>query len=118
MRESHEAWRAGMKKMVAIFLTVTLLMSICGLAAFASTREEAVAARQNQAEDIPVIIDVLVLRPAGLVACALGLVSALIALPFAVPSDSMDTVSRVLIQEPFYYTFKRPLGKNLPQDPL
>ena len=107
-----------MKKIIAILLTVVMLTSACGSAAFASTREEAVAARQSQAEDIPVIIDILVLRPAGLVACALGLVSALIALPFAIPSDSMDTVSRVLIQEPFHYTFKRPLGKNLPQDPL
>ena len=113
-----KAWRVGMKEMIAIFLTVVMLTSSCGSAVFASTREEGVAARQNQAEDIPVIIDVLVLRPAGLVACALGLVSALIALPFAIPSDSMDTVSRVLIQEPFYYTFKRPLGKNLPQNPL
>lgn len=107
-----------MKKMITIFLAVVILMLTCGSSAFTLAAEETVLTRQGEAEDIPVIIDVLVLRPAGLVACALGLVSAVIALPFAIPSHSMDKVSKVLIQEPFYYTFKRPLGKNLPRDPL
>jgi hypothetical protein len=109
---------AKMKKMIAIFLTAVLLMTVCGPAAFAGSPEGSMPDRQSEAEDIPVIIDVLVLRPAGLVACVVGLVSALIALPFAIPSDSMDEVSQVLIQEPYDYTFKRPLGKNIQKEPL
>lgn len=103
-----------MRNIIAIFLAVVLLVPACGSATFALATEETIQVRQGEVEEIPVIIDVLVLRPAGLVACALGLTAALIALPFAIPSDSMDKVSEVLINEPFYYTFKRPLGKNLP----
>jgi hypothetical protein len=105
-----------MKKRIAIFLTVALLMSACGQAAFAGRTEESMPDRQSQADDIPVIIDVLILRPVGLVGCVVGLVAAVIALPFAIPSGSMDQVSQALIQEPFYYTFKRPLGKNMPRE--
>jgi hypothetical protein len=104
-----------MKKKIAIFLTVTLLLSACGSAAFAGNMEETMPNRQSQAEDIPVFFDVLILRPLGLVGCAVGLAAAVIALPFAIPSGSMDQVSQALIQEPFYYTFQRPIGKNMPQ---
>jgi hypothetical protein len=104
-----------MKKIIAICLTAVLLELACGSAAFAGSQEESMPNRQSQADDIPVIIDVLILRPVGLVACVVGLAAAVIALPFAIPSGSMDQVSQALIQEPFYYTFKRPLGKNMPR---
>jgi hypothetical protein len=108
--------RTKMQKLIAISLTVVLLALACGSAAFAGSTEESMPNRQSQTEDIPVILDVLILRPVGLVACVVGLAAAVIALPFAIPSGSMDHVSQDLIQEPFYYTFKRPLGKNMPRE--
>jgi hypothetical protein len=39
-----------------------------------------------------------------------GLVGALVALPFAALSGSTDRVKQRLIVEPFEYTFKRPVG--------
>jgi hypothetical protein len=63
-------------------------------------------------EEIPVIIDVVILRPAGLVACVAGLAATVVALPFALPSGSMDQVTRALIAEPFYFTFQRPIGQG------
>jgi hypothetical protein len=104
-----------MKKTIAICLTAALLLSACGPTVFAGSPEEAMPERQNGTDDIPVIIDVLLLRPLGLVGCVVGLAAAVIALPFAIPSGSMDKVSQALIREPFYYTFKRPLGKNMPR---
>jgi hypothetical protein len=57
-----------------------------------------------------IIVDALVLRPAGIAAIGVGLVGAVIALPFAALSGSADRVTQRLIMEPFYYTFKRPIG--------
>lgn len=106
------------EKKIAFPLAAILLMMACGPVAFAGSPEGSLPNQQMVAEDVPVIIDVRVLRPTGLVACVVGLVSALIALPFAIPSDSMDQVSQVLIQEPYDYTFKRPLGKNIAKEPF
>jgi len=64
-------------------------------------------------EEIPVVIDVLFLRPAGLVACVAGLAATVVALPFALPSGSMDQVYQALIADPFYFTFKRPIGQGI-----
>jgi hypothetical protein len=58
-----------------------------------------------------IIADALVLRPLGVVASVVGLVSASIfAFPWAATSNSYDRVERELIQKPFDYTFCRPLG--------
>jgi len=58
-----------------------------------------------------IIADSLIMRPLGIVACAVGLVSASIfAFPWAATSNSYDRVGRELVQKPFDYTFKRPLG--------
>ena len=103
-----------MKKIMAICLTAALLWPACGSAVFAGNTEESIPEEQIETEDIPVIIDVLILRPVGLASCVVGLAAAVIALPFAIPSGSMKKVSQALIEEPFYYTFKRPLGKNMP----
>jgi len=108
--------RVEMKKKIIICLTLMLLLSFCGSATLAGSRDEVMPVRQGEAEDIPVAFDVLLLRPLGLVSCVVGLAAAVIALPFAIPSDSTDKVSQALIKEPFDYTFKRPLGKNGPPE--
>ncbi len=58
-----------------------------------------------------VFYDVIILRPAGLIACVAGLAASIIALPFSLPSGSQDKVFKFLIVDPFEYTFKRPVGK-------
>jgi hypothetical protein len=57
-----------------------------------------------------IIVDILFLRPAGIAAMGVGLVGAVIALPFAALSGSTDRICQRLIREPFEYTFKRPVG--------
>jgi hypothetical protein len=59
-------------------------------------------------EDIPV--DVLIIRPVTLVGTVLGTALFLVALPFSIPSGSVEMTAKKLIVEPFKYTFTRPLG--------
>ena len=58
-----------------------------------------------------VLWDVLVMRPAGIVTCALGLGASIIALPFAAISRSEEGMFNALVTEPFSYTFARPVGQ-------
>lgn len=100
-----------MRRIFMMFLAVAMISIACG-PAFVEGAGRSFPVQKNGANDIPVIIDVLVLRPVGLAACVVGLAAAVIAMPFAIPSNSTDKVYQALIAEPFYYTFKRPLGKN------
>jgi hypothetical protein len=68
------------------------------------------AAAPNEGNSV--LFDIAILRPAGIIACALGLVASVAALPFSIPSGSTDKVGKTLIADPFAYTFSRPLGQN------
>jgi len=72
---------------------------------------------QEQARRAPrgeeMIADALVARPLGLVSMVLGAVTFVVALPFTLPSGSVDSAQQVLIKGPAVYTFKRPLGRFL-----
>lgn len=56
------------------------------------------------------VLDAVVMRPLGLVATVLGAALTVVALPFTIPSGSVEASARELIVRPAEYTFKRPLG--------
>jgi len=56
------------------------------------------------------VVDAVVMRPLGLVATVAGTVLTVAALPFTIPSGSVESSARQLILRPAAYTFKRPLG--------
>ncbi len=56
------------------------------------------------------VLDVVVMRPLGLVATVLGTALTVVALPFTIPSGSVGASAHALIVRPAEYTFKRPLG--------
>jgi hypothetical protein len=56
------------------------------------------------------VLDAVVMRPLGLVATVLGAALTVVALPFTIPSGSVEASARELIVTPAKYTFKRPLG--------
>jgi hypothetical protein len=56
------------------------------------------------------VLDAAVMRPLGLVATLLGTALTVVALPFTIPSGSVEASARELIVKPAEYTFKRPLG--------
>ena len=55
--------------------------------------------------------DMVVVRPIGIVATAVGSVFWLISLPFSASGDNVDTATEKLVKEPAKYTFDRPLGE-------
>ncbi|TXH76559.1 hypothetical protein [Thiobacillus sp.] len=56
------------------------------------------------------VVDAVVMRPLGLAATVVGTVLTVVALPFTIPSGSVETSARHLILRPADYTYKRPLG--------
>lgn len=56
------------------------------------------------------VVDVVVMRPLGLAATIVGTVLTVVALPFTIPSGSVEVSARELIVKPAEYTFQRPLG--------
>jgi len=61
--------------------------------------------------------DTLVMRPAGLVTCLLGLGVSALAMPFAMFTKSEEPMLKALVAEPFSYTFGRPVGDIDPPSP-
>ncbi len=58
-----------------------------------------------------IVLDILVLRPLGFCGTLLGASAFVISLPVTVPFNKTNEVSRILVMEPYGYTFERPLGK-------
>ena len=57
-----------------------------------------------------VLLDALLIRPMGMVALGLGLAGSIVILPMTMLTDSGSIAGKSLIQEPFDFTFRRPLG--------
>ncbi len=60
------------------------------------------------------LFDLLVLRPLGIGACALGIAVSIVSIPFNLANPNPEYVTKKFITEPFEYTFLRPLGKKGP----
>lgn len=59
---------------------------------------------------VDMMLDLLILRPLGLLATGVGSVALVVSLPFTLPSGSVGETACELVQEPFSYTFTRRLG--------
>ncbi len=88
-----------MKKIMIVALIVVTLIS---------TSVPALAEYRARAPEI--IADVLIARPLGLACIVLGTAAFIVALPFAITSDSVKPVGRTLVTTPFNFTFTRPVG--------
>lgn len=58
-----------------------------------------------------VVLDILLLRPLGFCGTILGASAFVISLPVTAPFKKTDEASKMLVMEPYSYTFERPLGK-------
>lgn len=81
------------------------------LAAF-SAQADSPAVREPGTGDkgTDMVLDVLVLRPLGLVTTGIGSVLFVVSLPFTLPSGSSEEAACELVSKPLAYTFTRPLG--------
>ncbi len=99
-----------MKKRTTIGLLVLLAITLIQIPAHAGTETRYATYDRG---DIPIdstLFDLLILRPMGIAACAVGLATSVVALPFVATSGSGAEVEKRLIVEPFEYTFRRPIG--------
>ena len=61
-------------------------------------------------EAIMVAVDAVLVRPVSLAAVVVGTALFVATLPFTIPAGGVSKTARVLISEPFAYTFQRPIG--------
>jgi len=92
----YRKWLSG------LLAGVLLVMPVCAAAQADGT------VSGDKATDM--VVDVVVMRPLGLVATVVGTVLTVVALPFTIPSGSVEASARELIVKPAEYTFQRPLG--------
>lgn len=87
--------------------------SIC-FAIFLMLIPQVAAAQNNDTvsgeKGTDMLVDAVLLRPLGLATTLAGVVLTVVALPFTIPSGSVQASARELISKPAVYTFKRPLG--------
>ena len=55
--------------------------------------------------------DLVVLRPMGIIATAVGSIVYVISLPFSIPGGNQGEAYQKLVADPANYTFQRPLGE-------
>jgi hypothetical protein len=56
-------------------------------------------------------VDLVVTRPLGLLSVVAGSAAFVLALPFTIPSGSVNRSAEELVGKPIRYTFNRPLGE-------
>jgi hypothetical protein len=70
----------------------------------------AFAVKEVDREDI--LLDTVALRPFGFISFLFGCALYAISFPVAVMTDNSDTSYKLLVEEPYEYTFVRPLGET------
>jgi len=102
-----------MKRTILFWLSLAFLI-VPALTAQGQTGSETPQDHRAQRHELPstgaILGDFIVLRPACLIATALGVVGTVATLPVSIPSGSAGAVARKLVAEPFAFTFIRPLG--------
>lgn len=93
---------AGAIRIGALALSLALLAS-------APARAEPATVTGDKGTDM--VLDLLILRPLGLLATGLGSAAFVVALPFTLPGGNAGETACELVRSPFAYTFSRPLGE-------
>ena len=102
----HESQKRGsqMKRMIILLMTFVFTLSF-NTFVFA----------KNDSWGNPSICevagDILVIRPLGLVRIGIEAVAFVVSLPVTIPIKKVQGATEFLIEDPYDFTFKRPLGK-------
>ena len=95
---------------MALACSLTIAAAILPSVARAELADE-VEPMDPETRGLAIIADLLLARPLGLVATVAGSTIFLAGLPFAAASGDFAEPARLLIEEPAYFTFTRPLGQ-------
>lgn len=93
-----------MKKFVVLVI-ITLVGLSMGVPVFAEERSSPNPSAQDIVEDI------LYIRPLGFVRVIIEAVAFGISLPVTAPLKKVDEAKEFLIEDPYSFTFERPLGE-------
>jgi hypothetical protein len=91
-------------KRVLMALTVAASLGAAGMA-----QSESISGNPGPS-GVGMIVDALVLRPAGFVATLIGGVAYVVSLPFSVAGGNTQQAWNTLVAQPAQFTFNRPLG--------
>ena len=92
-----------MKPLHALILGTLLCLQLG--AASAQNREPVLGDRASD-----MAVDLILVRPLGIVGTVLGAAGFVISLPFTLPTGTAGETAREFVGRPFEYTFNRPLG--------
>ena len=93
------------KQSIVLFIIAALVVSTAGTAARAQD-----SYKETERSGEKMTVDILLLRPAGILATAGGALIFLISVPFSALGGNTKESYEELVKEPARYTFKRPLG--------
>ncbi len=91
--------------------TMSLLIATLLILVFNSVSLAAVQESSSRPSAGAVVSDILVLRPLGFVGTVLGGAAFVVSLPVTLATHKVDRSEELLVQEPYDYTFERPLGQ-------
>ena len=101
-------FRSRMQSGVALIVAVFFL---CTTSLVHAAEDSYMTQGRGDVSAEAIIVDGLVLRPAGVVAIIVGTLAFVVILPFSIPTQSVDKAAQKLIVDPARYTFVRPLGQ-------
>jgi len=91
-------------KRTVAFLLAAVILSLASVPAEAATMEE-------EPSSTAIVFDVLITRPLGIVATAVGAAVFIVGLPFTIPTRSVGIAAEKLVADPLKFTFRRPVGE-------
>ncbi len=92
-----------MKRLIVFLLCFTFLVNV---PVYSLASEE----KKEEPSASVIFLDVMLVRPLGIVSIALGTGVFIISLPFTIPTRTVGLAGKKLVKEPFLYTFARPVG--------
>jgi len=98
--------------MQSLKLLITSLSLAVFLAISAPNMALASESGNETGDDVSIILDLLILRPVGLVATVGGVVIFIGSLPISLPTWSIGKAFNALVARPATYTFWRTLGEE------
>ncbi len=90
-----------------IIVMITMLMAI----PFGSAVQAQQYLEAEEPEGGEMIFDLVIIRPVGIIATAVGAVAFVLSLPFSALGGNVGAAGEKLVKNPARYTFTRPLGE-------
>jgi ABC-type uncharacterized transport system permease subunit len=94
------------KRSLALVVVALLVCTTTGSSALAQGQR-----LEEEATAEGMMADLVLLRPLGIAATAIGTVFFIVSLPFSGPTGSIGVAFQKLVAEPAGFTFARPLGE-------